>query len=121
MPVVRSKESGFSLLEALIALTVFAVCATGFLSAVQTHLGRVRSLELRMLSAIAAENELARQIGEVPAMMQESMLGYDLNLRVVANPLAETRLKRIEISVRQGQDDMPLADLTGFVEVAAGP
>lgn len=116
---MRGKDCGFSLLEALIALTVFAVCATGFLSAVQTHLGRVRSLELRALAAISADNELARQIGQVPAIAQESMLGYRFDLHVVAGGLAGTGLKRIEIAVHQGQDDMPLAELTGFVQAVA--
>ncbi len=57
-------DSGYSLIEALIALSILAITAVAIIGATQAHIGRIAGLTTRAAAQWTAENHVAlRQIG----------------------------------------------------------
>jgi general secretion pathway protein I len=116
---MKAGETGFTLLEALVALAIVAIAGVSLVSAVEGHVDRVRGLELRAAARWAAENRLAELglDGKSPGVNGDrvEMLGQPLQVAVTARTSADPNLSRVEIAVGlPGQS--PLYRLDGFLD-----
>jgi len=115
----RNTQSGFSLIETLVAMTVLAVSATAILSASETHTQTVSAITERTLARWVAQNNLAiLDLGRpLPARVQ--MGGIDWQVRSEQTNTSDPDLGRIDISIApMTTPDVVLARLTGFVDLA---
>ena len=117
---MRSRDAGFSLIEALVALVVLGVAGVTILGAVEAHARRIGALETRAVALMVAENRLAELAVGAAALREGitevTMLGrrWDVSqtLRETDDPaLVEATLS---VTTDAGRDGAAL--LTGFVD-----
>jgi general secretion pathway protein I len=114
----QAPETGFTLLETLVALAIIAIAAAGILGAVQGHVDRVRGLEMRSAARWVAENRLA-ELALSPKDTRGSsveMLGHQWQVTVTMGGSADPDLRLAEVAVAPA-GDKPLVRLQGFVDV----
>lgn len=112
-------EDGFSLIEALVALTVLAIATVGLIRAVETHIDSTRAMERRAAAMWVAENRLAEiQLRDSAANAPEAeLLGQQWRVAVARMRTADAAIDKIRIQVfAEGAERTPLASLDGFVE-----
>lgn len=112
-------ESGFSLIEALVALAVLAIATVGLIRAVETHIDSTRAMERRAAAMWVAENRLAEiQIADPSADADEvDLLGQQWRVAVARTRTQDAAIDKVRIQVfAQGAERTPLASLDGFVE-----
>jgi general secretion pathway protein I len=113
--MTRNAQSGFTLIEALIAMALLAITAVSFLRATEANIRRVSALESRAAAAWVAQNRLAElTLGRQPKEGPERLLGRDYRVEVVATPSVDTGLIQLDILAREVGSDAS-ARLTGFV------
>lgn len=111
----RSPRTGFTLLEALIALALLAITAVSFLQATEANVQRVAALEIRTAAALVAQNRLAElTLGMVAADGVVRQMGRDFDVKVVATPSADRSLIQLDVMVNEVGGGAG-ARLTGFV------
>lgn len=111
-------QSGFTLIEALIALALLAITAVSFLQATEANIQRVSALESRTAAAWVAQNRLAEMtLGQQPPEGSVPMLGRDFAVTVAATPSVDTGLVQLDIQVTEVGGDAR-ARLTGFLAVS---
>lgn len=112
------KDEGFSLIEAMVALSVLAIAAVGLTRAVESHIDSTRGLERRAIAMWVAENRLAEiTVRDAQAATgQVEMLGQDWRVAVDETPTDDPEIHKIRITVFQGAERAPLASLDGFVD-----
>lgn len=112
--------AGFTLVEVLVALAVFAIAAVALLAA-QGHQARtMAALEARVLAEVVAENRLAEAMAAPAAPRPGTRRGdtvmadraFAWTVRV--SPVAQTGLVRVQVAVTLADSDRPLVDLTGL-------
>ncbi|MCW3835743.1 type II secretion system minor pseudopilin GspI [Sphingomonas canadensis] len=117
-PPPAQGDSGFSLIEALVALAVLAIATVGLMRAVESHVDSTRGLELRQTAMWVAENRMAElELGEAgePASQVE-MLGRQWRVEVARDRTDDPEIERVRIRVFGTGDQAPLASLDGFVD-----
>ena len=118
----RQGEGGFSLIEALVAMTVLSVAAATLLGAVEEHTRSVAAISERATALWIAENrlvELKLGVNELAQVMPAD--GREWWISTQSSDTADPDLMRVDISVGPTRDlASPLATLTGFVDRAAG-
>jgi general secretion pathway protein I len=97
-------KKGFTLLEVLVALAIFAVAALSIMKAVSQHLNTLGYLEQKTLAAMVADNELARlQLsGEYPTASKQgksTLANREWYWTVKSIKTQQNLLHQIEISV----------------------
>ncbi|MDZ4760810.1 MAG: type II secretion system minor pseudopilin GspI [Alphaproteobacteria bacterium] len=124
MTRMRTPEAGFSLLEALIALSILAVAAAALIGAAEAHIDRVRGLEHRAVASWVAEDELTElrlASGQPTASTHDrEMAGETWRIEIRPSPTSDPELARVDISVSGASDRAPAASLSGFVDAGAG-
>ena len=114
----RHPETGFTLIETLVALTVLAVGAMTLLTGVERHADASRTLADRVVARWVAENALAATtLGLDPAPRWTSALGVDWAVRLDQRPLPGTGLSAVTARVADAAEgpDANLVALTGYV------
>ncbi|MCG6872015.1 MAG: type II secretion system minor pseudopilin GspI [Gammaproteobacteria bacterium] len=113
---------GFTLLEILIALAIFAIAVLAVAQTLQTHVQRAEDFEWRTLGIWAASNEATRirLSREWPSEdMQRSrvnMAGREMFLQRTAAATADPDLRRVEIQVfRDPAREQSVAQLFTYV------
>ena len=118
-----SGQTGFSLIEALVALMILALSATALIGATEAYVGRVRGLEDRAAAQWVAENLLTElQIDRSARAIQSrdvTMLGRPWTARVEYSPTSDPDLSRVTILVSPAGVDDPLVRFGGFVDQGA--
>ncbi|MEL6883894.1 MAG: type II secretion system minor pseudopilin GspI [Pseudomonadota bacterium] len=115
----RDAQSGFSLIETLVAMAVLAVSATAILSATETHTHTVAAVTDRTVARWVAQNSMVdaqsrRQVPDRVEMGPKAWL-----VRVDQSATADPDLGRVDITVATAAiPDVVLARLTGFVDLA---
>ena len=117
-PRIGPRMAGFTLLEIMVALAIFATLATAVLSASQYVLKQSAAAEERLLAAWLADNqlnELRLQSGLAHGQSQHAlhMAKRDWRLRQRIADTTESRLLKVEI-------DVSLADREQTVHLATG-
>lgn len=120
-----SRQSGFSLIEALVAMLILAVASAGLIRASEAHIDSVRDMERRTAAAIVAQNRLAELnlpgATAAPTRQMTEMLGEDWVVSDVRKPTGDPDLIAVTISVRGHAERDPLVSLDGFVDMGSQP
>lgn len=113
---------GFTLLEVLIALAVFAIAAAAMISGITDSVAAQSHLERKTLASWVAQNQLALvrlqeawpDLGEVSG--EEEMAGRSWYWRRHTQATSDERLRRVDVEVRAAVDDeTALIRLSAFV------
>lgn len=123
----RGRTRGFTLLEVLVALAVFAVAAVAMMRVNQSQLTLSGQLEEKTLAHWVALNQITEmqvrqewpEIGEEKTKV--SMAGRDWQIVVRTQATAVTSMKRLEVTVGSvptelGADMQPITQLSAFLE-----
>lgn len=111
---------GFTLLEVMIALTIFATVAAAALSASQFVLRQSVALEDRLFGAWLADNQLSElrlQAATAPGRqhLTRSMDRRDWTLQQRIAPACDPRLLRVEIQVGRAGSASVVHRMTGWI------
>ncbi|CAD5203752.1 type II secretion system minor pseudopilin GspI [Pseudomonas sp. FEN] len=98
-------ESGFTLLEVMIALAIFAVLASSVLSASQFVVRQSGTLQERLFATWLADNQLSELRLKAPPAQGRQVLRQrfdqrEWRLEQVVTPASAPRLLKVEIAVR---------------------
>jgi general secretion pathway protein I len=116
----RSREAGFTLVESVTALFVFAIAAAAVVELNTLNARAMIALERSVYARIVADNQMALALAE-PGMLdrgaasgEEALAGRDWTwLRTVA-PTPDADIDRVDIVVRAPGEERAAATLTGF-------
>ena len=115
------RDSGFSLIEALVALVVLAFAGVALLGATESHTQRIADLEGRAVAQWVAENQMAELAVSPSAPRSETitvaMLGIDWTVRQTIESTDEPDLLAVELAVSEADRAEVLSRFTGFVDV----
>ena len=114
-------EKGFTLLEIMIALAVFATLAAAVMSASQYVLGQSARVEARLFGAWLADNYLSElQLQNPPPAQGQQSLNrtyaqrdWRVSQRIVSEP--GTGLLRVELSVSPASSEQPVQSVTHWI------
>jgi len=111
---------GFTLVEALVALTVLAVASAGLIRATEAHVDQVRGLQIRTIAQWVAENRLVEiQVGQaVPVARTDrvDMLGRSWDVAVGLGASEDPDLAAVTVAVSPAGASRSSVVLTGFVD-----
>lgn len=112
---------GFTLVEALVALTVLAVASAGLIRATEAHVDQVRGLQIRTIAQWVAENRLVEiQVGQaVPVARTDrvEMLGRSWDVAVGLSASEDPDLAAVTVAVSPAGARRSSVVLTGFVDI----
>ncbi|MEI9928416.1 MAG: type II secretion system minor pseudopilin GspI [Sphingomonas sp.] len=113
-----SGDTGFSLIEALVALAVLAIAAVGLMRTVEAHIDSTRGLERRATAMWVAENRLAElELAPQAASPSEvEMLGQRWRVAIHETRTDDPEIVRVRVDVFALAEAAPLASLDGFVD-----
>lgn len=120
--VKRTRATGFTLIEVLVALAIVAVALSAGMRALAQGADVASSLKARTLALWVAENRLARaQLdlsaqGATVASGDETQAGMTLAWRQTIGATPNPAFRRVEIVVTEpGRPDYALARLVGYL------
>jgi general secretion pathway protein I len=118
-----NRQSGFTLLEVLIALTIFATAAGGFLSATGQSLRQLQRMEAKTFAGWVAQNRLAElrsprawpDTGERDDTV--AMAGREWKVRVTIEATPHPDLRKVLIAVYDAAPagGASIVTLTGYL------
>lgn len=131
MPANKAQR-GFTLLEVLVALTVFAITAAAMINGIAASLSAQSYLERKTIAHWVAMNQLAetRLMTTWPSVGMsdgsEEMSGHEWFWTRKVEETSDPKLRRVDIEVRaEREEESPLIRLAGFVtdrpELLAAP
>lgn len=109
-------QQGFTLIEALVALLVLAIAATGLVRASEAHVDSIRNVERRAVAQLVAQNRLAEIALHDPAASAGSveMMGEQWTVTTADSATDDPDLHKLTVSVTGAKDGAPLVSLDGF-------
>lgn len=114
-------RQGFTLVEALVALTILAVASAGLIRATEAHVDQVRGLQTRTIAQWVAENRLVEiQVGQVVPVGgtdRVEMLGRNWDVAVGLGASEDPDLASVTVAVSPAGARSSAAVLTGFVDI----
>ncbi|GAA0735017.1 type II secretion system minor pseudopilin GspI [Sphingomonas japonica] len=115
-------QSGFSLIEALVALAILAIAAVGLVRATESHIDSTRAMESRAIAMWVAENRLAELEVEPGAdgPREVAMLGRQWRVDVDRRGTEDPEIERVRIEVSEPGGASALAALDGFLDGRRG-
>lgn len=115
------KQSGFTLIEVMIALSIFAVMAAAISRTASQNADTVLYLEEKTLASFVAENRLNKlKLSGYPEATftkdSEKMAGREWHITTKVEDTPLPNFRRIEIQVAKRLDkENPMVSLTGFM------
>ena len=118
MSEASPSEAGFSLIEALVALTVLAIATVGLVRTAETHIDSTRATERRMAALWVAENRLAELTAGPGAAGGDEveMLGTRWQVATQQRATADPGIARVQVRVTAAGEANPTATLDGFLD-----
>lgn len=120
MPRSAVRE-GFTLMEALVALTILAVASTGLVRATEAHVDQVRGLQMRTIAQWVAENRLIELKLDPKTLVDGTdrveMLGRTWDVSVSVDATEDPGLATVTVAVSADGSGSSEAVLTGFVDI----
>lgn len=117
---MQNTDAGFTLIEALVAMTVLALGAVSLLAATEGHTSRITAITDRTTARWVAENRLTElRLGLGQLADQTDMLGQDWQVTTTLTPTSDPGLQRVTVAV--GQADTILVSLNGYAETSGAP
>jgi general secretion pathway protein I len=118
------KRSGYSLMEALVALFILAIATVGLTRATQSHVDGVRGLEQRVVAQWVAENRLVELnlegTASAPDVSTVRMMDRDWSVRVARRATDDPDLVAVDVTVGPVGTTRDLVRLSGFVDRLSG-
>ena len=119
-PRLAPRMHGFTLLEIMVALAIFATLASAVLPASQYVVRQSAAVEERLLAAWVADNQLNElRLQSAPAHGQSQhavhMASRDWLLRQRISDSAESGLLKVEIDVSLADREQTLQRATGWI------
>lgn len=117
-PSPTATDAGFSLIEALVALTVLAIATVGLVRTAETHIDSTRATERRMAALWVAENRLA-ELAAGPGAVgggEVEMLGTRWQVATRQQGTADPAIARVQVRVTAAGEANPTATLDGFLD-----
>lgn len=111
-----TRDDGFSLIEALVALAVLAIAAVGLMRTVESHIDSTRGLERRAIAMWVAENRLAEAELGTDGPPEVEMLGTRWRVATKRTATDDPEILKLRVEVFAANDTAPLASLDGFVD-----
>ena len=122
--IVKTSESGFSLIEVLIALVILATGATALIGIGESHLNRLYRLENQASASWVAQNRLVElrraQASQIAGSQERHMRGKTWIVEVSQAPTTDPELVQVTIQVIDPISNQENARLTGFIDIGAG-
>ena len=120
------KSSGFTLIEVMIALAIFAIVSTTLIKNATQTVSHLRIIQERSMAQWIAESEMQtlrlqpRTQENFPSqgtnLISQVMGGREWQVAVDVRTTENELVRRVEITVFDEQDlDTPLANLSGFL------
>lgn len=112
----HSSEQGFTLIEALVALLILAIAATGLVRAAEAHVDSIRGVERRAAAQLVAQNRLAEiAIGDPGAGGAPiEMMGQRWTVATTEKATDDPDLHKVTVAVTAEKDSAPLVTIDGF-------
>lgn len=116
-------DTGFTLIEALVALVVLALTAVTLLGVAETHVIRIDGLESRATAQWVAENRLVelQVAGDAGHDRPVTMLDRDWRVSMSLEATADPDLSAVEIRVIEAGTERAQAVFGGFLDAGAAP
>ena len=112
-------QAGFTLVEALTAMTVLAISASALMGVSETHAGRIAGLEERAAARWSAESVLAEiRAGARPpenAQIEVEMFAALVSVDVRVSPTEDRNILSVTLKAQAETARAPEARLEGFV------
>ncbi len=117
----RASDAGFTLIEALVAMTVLAVGAVSLLAATEGHSARIGHVTDRISARWAAEARLTElRLGLSPEPGPVESYGRNWNLFATFVPTNDPALSRVTVEATPVGSDQALVTLTGYLDTPEG-
>ena len=116
MDKAQPSERGFTLIEALVALVILGIAATGIIRAAEAHIDSLHGLERRAAAQWVVENALAEASLGLPASQRQSMLGYEWSVRTSFGESEDPDLQQVTAEASAPGESAPVVTLRGFVD-----
>lgn len=112
-------NSGFTLIEALVAMAVLAVASAGLIRATSAHIDLIRGVEARTIAGWVAENTLVEATlpGALAQPTVVTMLGRTWQVTATVKPSDDPDLAALTVAVTPQGATQPLATMRGFRDV----
>ena len=116
--VRSSDDTGFTLIESMVALVILGIAAVGIVQAIEAHVDRLYTLEQRAAAQWVAENALAEARLGAGAITQpqQAMLGSQWNVATRLTPSADPDLLLATVEVRPLGSSEAMVTMRGFVD-----
>jgi len=121
--ILRTKQTGFSLMEVLIALAVLAIAMAALVESAGSFTSNQAYIENKTFAHWVALNQMAEQrIADSRLVVggqegQEEMAGRIWRWKNQISATPDPDVMKVEVSVKQENDETVYALLTGYVEV----
>ena len=111
-------ESGFTLIESMVALVILGIASVGIVRAVEAHVDQLRQLDQRAAAQWVAENALAEARLGLPAgtSSHAAMLQWQWSVRTRLSNSDDPDLSLATVEVSPQGTDSPMVTLRGFVD-----
>ncbi len=113
------KRSGFTLLEVLVALAIFATAAISVIRSVSQHINTISYLEEKTFASMVVDNQMAQVMLNPGALSAkngtEKLAGYTWYWKVTPIKTANDLLKAFDVSVAADKTSNPIITVRSYV------
>ena len=119
-PEYQQHEAGFTVIEALVAMTILAISAVALIGVAEAQISRIDGLETRAISLWVARNRLAELelsgTSKDAPPQRVAMLGRQWNVALGFADTSDPELKRVSVFVEEADAGGPRTELGGFID-----
>ncbi len=113
------KRNGFTLLEVLVALAIFATAAVSVIRAVSQHINTINYLEEKTFAAMVVDNQMAQVMLSASSVSAkkgtESLAGRTWYWKVTPVSTAVGYLQAFDVSVATSESGSPVVTVRSYV------